>query len=137
MQGFLYKVSQFMYGRNGIDGLSIFIFVLSFIIRNISYYSRNSILNLISIILSVLVIYRVFSKDLLRRRKENDVFMRHFNKISYFFKTKTSIAKERARTRATHKIYKCPKCKRVLKVPKGKGKIEISCPCSNKFIKRT
>ena len=59
------------------------------------------------------------------------------DKVSNYFKSATSLARERAIVKKTHKIYLCPKCKKRLKVPKGKGKIEISCPCSHKFYKRT
>ncbi len=137
MQNFLYKVREFMYGRNGIDGLGIFLFILNFALRNVSYYSRNGLLNILSLILLCIVIYRFFSKNLSRRRKENDVFMKYFRKIYAWFSNQTSLARDRARIRDTHKIYLCPKCKRKLKVPKKKGKIEISCPCGNKFFKRT
>jgi len=126
-----------MYGRNGIDGLGIFLFALTILIRNIAYYSRSGILNLINIILLVVLFYRILSKDILRRSKENDFFMYYFRKVYSFFANKTSLARERARVKQTHKIYLCPKCKRRLKVPKGKGKIEIKCMCGNKFFKRT
>ena len=45
---------------------------------------------------------------------------------------------KRKRKDKTHKYYKCPTCKQVVRVPKGRGKIEINCPkCHTKFIKRT
>ena len=132
MQNFIYKIRQFMYGRNGIDGLGIAILVLSFVLRRINY-----ICYVISLLLLIIFIYRVFSKNLYQRRKENSFFMRYFSKVSNYFKSATSLARERAVVKQTHKIYVCPKCKKRLKVPKGKGKIEISCPCSYKFYKRT
>lgn len=132
MQNFIYKIRQFMYGRNGIDGLGIAILVLSFLLRSINY-----ICYVISLLLLIIFIYRVFSKNLYQRRKENSFFMRYFSKVSNYFKSATSLARERAVVKQTHKIYVCPKCKKRLKVPKGKGKIEISCPCSHKFYKRT
>ena len=135
MRNFVYKIQQFMYGRNGVDGLGIAILVLNFIVRMFSPFSI--FFYLLSGALLVLFIYRVFSKNLYQRRKENNFFMKYFYKVSNYFKSATSLARERAIVKKTHKIYLCPKCKKRLKVPKGKGKIEISCPCSHKFYKRT
>ena len=135
MRNFIYRIQQFMYGRNGVDCLGIAILVLNFIVRMFSPFSI--LFYLLSWALLVLFIYRVFSKNLYQRRKENKFFMKYFYKVSNYFKSATSLARERAIVKKTHKIYLCPKCKKRLKVPKGKGKIEISCPCSHKFYKRT
>lgn len=137
MRNFLYKIQQFMYGRNGIDGLGVAILVLNFIIRSIFTFNRSLILYIISNLLLIIFIFRVFSKNTVKRRKENYFFMKYFNYIVGYFKSASSLARERAIVKQTHKIYVCPKCKKRLKVPKGKGKIEIRCMCGNKFYKRT
>lgn len=136
MRNFLYKIQQFMYGRNGIDGLGIAILVISILLRSI-FGRYNGLINIINLLIYIVFLYRVFSKNLYQRRKENSFFMKYFWKVSNYFKSATSLAKERAIVKQTHKIYLCPKCKKRLKVPKGKGKIEIKCMCGNKFYKRT
>ncbi|MDY3928870.1 MAG: hypothetical protein SOZ34_05840 [Clostridia bacterium] len=137
MQSFLYKINQFMSGRNGIDGFGIFLLILSFITKNIAYFTQNYLINILTIVIVVFLIYRIFSTNLPQRQKENDFFMKIFRNVYSWFSSKSTLAKERAKVRETHKIYVCPKCKRFLKVPRHKGKIEISCPCSYKFHKRT
>lgn len=137
MQNFLFKIRQFMYGRNGLDGLGIFILVVNIFVRGIFTFTFNKLYYLISLMLLILFIYRFLSKNLYQRRKENAFFMKYFYKLSNWFKSAQNLSKERAIVKNTHKIYVCPKCKKHLKVPKGKGKIEISCPCSYKFFKRT
>lgn len=137
MQGFLYKLKQFMYGRNGLDGLGIGLFVLYFILNNISYYSRSWILNIIAIAVLVFMIFRLLSANIVKRRAENDFFMYYFRKVRSWYTRHADLAKDRARVKDTHKIYLCPECKRKLKVPKGRGKLEIKCICGNKFTKRT
>lgn len=137
MRELYFKIKNLMYGRNGVDGLGAGLFVLGLILRNAAYFSRNVILNFISIGIYIYMIFRIFSKNLDARQKENAFFMKYTNKIIYFFRFRSSLARERAAVKKTHKIYLCPKCKRKLKVPKGKGKIEISCPCSYKFFKKT
>lgn len=137
MQNFLYKIRQFMYGRNGIDGLGIALFILYFLLHNTAYYSRNFILEIVSSLILIYAIYRIFSTRISNRQKENDIFMYYYKKMVLWFKNHSSLARERAKVKETHKIYLCPKCKRKLKVPKKHGKIEIRCPCGHKFYKRT
>ena len=137
MHNFLYKLQQFMYGRNGVDGFSIFLVVVYFILRSASTFSRNIVLYILSLLIFVFLIYRIFSKNLYQRHKENDFFMKYYNIIALWFRGSAQLSRERSQVRPTHKIYVCPKCKKHLKVPKGKGKIEICCPCGNKFIKKT
>ena len=72
-------------------------------------------------------LFRVCSKDVYKRREENQKFLRELE----FLKLRISVRK-------THKIYRCKGCGRKIRVPRGKGKIEITCPlCGNKFRKRT
>lgn len=137
MQGFLYKLRQFMYGRNGIDGLGIGLFIVHFILNNIAHYSRSWLLNILAIAVLIFMIFRIFSTNIVKRRSENEFFMYYFRKVRSWYARQTDLAKERARVKETHKIYLCPKCKRKLKVPKGRGKLEIKCLCGNKFIKKT
>jgi len=137
MQNFIYKLQRFMYGRNGIDGLGIGLIVASFVLRSVSIISRSMLLYLISFAVFIFAIYRILSKNVWQRRKENDFFMKYYNIVAGWFKNSANLSKERSKVRPTHKIYVCPKCKRYLKVPKKKGKIEIKCPCSYSFIKRT
>lgn len=40
--------------------------------------------------------------------------------------------------RKTHRIFMCKACGKKVRVPKGKGKIEITCPsCGNKMTHHT
>lgn len=137
MQNFIYKLQQFMYGRNGMDGLGIGLLVAGLILRSFSTITRNMLLYLFSLAVIVFAIYRILSKNVWQRRKENEFFMKYYNIVASWFKNSAKLSRERAKVRPTHKIYVCPKCKRYLKVPKGKGKIEIKCPCSYSFIKKT
>lgn len=137
MQNFLYKIQRFMYGRNGIDGFGIFLLILSIILRSTAMFSRSFLLYIASFILLIFALYRIFSTNLIKRKTENNFFMKYYNQAAAFFRNSAQLSKERSQVRPTHKIFVCPKCGKHLKVPKGKGKIEISCPCSYKFTKKT
>ena len=79
-------------------------------------------------------IFRMFSRNYTNRRKELDWYYRTKNKVKSFF----NLQKRKWQERKTHVFYTCPKCKATVRVPKGKGQIEITCPkCKEKFIRRT
>lgn len=124
-------IQKFMIGRNGRDELqmvvlygSFFLYALASVFEKLIPVSGLKVIGWLGIFYSI---YRFCSKDVYRRREENRKFLQELE----FLKLRISVRK-------THKIYKCKGCGRKIRVPKGKGKIEISCPlCGNKFIRRT
>ena len=84
--------------------------------------------------LLIWAIVRSLSRNVYARRRENDRFLRYWwpvrTKLSGFFR--------RLKCSKTHKFFKCPGCGNMLRVPKGKGKIEITCPrCGERFRRKT
>ena len=76
----------------------------------------------------------VFSKNIKKRCEEERMYMEAKDRLFRFCKGDKSIISDSK----THKIYRCPQCRQKIRVPRGKGKIEITCPtCRTKFIKRT
>lgn len=123
-----------MYGRYGVDSLGKFLVALAFITIILGNITDKGIFSLISWGLLIYAYYRMFSKQVYKRASENQVFLSKTSKIrSWFYKEKNLMAQ-----RKTHRIYKCPTCKQKIRVPKGKGRIEICCPkCNTKFIKKS
>lgn len=124
-------IQRFMIGRNGRDELLIAVLYSSFILYGIASIFEKLIpvtfFKMIGWMGVVYSFYRFCSKDVHRRREENRKFLQELE----FLKLRISVRK-------THKIYRCKGCGRKIRVPRGKGKIEISCPlCGNKFIRRT
>ena len=79
-------------------------------------------------------LFRVLSKNYEARRKELNWYLRWSEKP----KAELKLLGNKFRDRKTHKYFKCKECKTVLRVPKGRGKIEITCPkCRMKMIKKT
>lgn len=128
------KFMRFMYGRYGVDSLGKFLVALAFITIILGNITDKGIFSLISWGLLIYAYYRMFSKQVYKRASENQVFLSKTSKIrSWFYKEKNLMAQ-----RKTHRIYKCPTCKQKIRVPKGKGRIEICCPkCNTKFIKKS
>jgi len=123
-----------MSGRYGPDHLAIALIVLSFIISLLYAILGVIALLYISYIIFGVVLFRMLSRNIHRRRAENDKFIR------YWWPVRTKIKRrfESIRQRRTHKFFKCPNCKNTLRIPKGKGKLQVTCPkCGNRFMKKT
>ncbi|SDL04979.1 6TM ABC transporter family protein [Natronincola ferrireducens] len=125
---------KLMIGRYGGDQLSIFLLVLSMILTLISRIVRIPILITISYVPLFIAVYRIFSRNLQKRRMENYRFAIFVSPIYSKLKQVQSTIKGLK----THRYYRCTKCKAMLRVPKGKGKILITCPkCKDKFTRKT
>lgn len=128
------RFRRFMYGRYGFDQFSQALVVVSLIISLLGSLLRNDVVVYLSYLPFAYAIYRILSKDINKRTKENYKFTSKWNQIKYNLQK----GKKMAQGTSTHKYYKCPKCKQAIRVPRGKGKICIACPkCKNEFIKRT
>ena len=124
------RLTKFMYGRNGIDQLSLVIVVLACILTFLPWLACD----IIGLVLVIIAFWRIFSKRVDKRRKENAVLLRVWFAIKNFFKR---LFTPRA-DRKTHKIFRCPKCRQKARVPRGKGKIAIKCPkCGHKYTRKS
>lgn len=125
---------KFMAGRYGGDQLSIFLVILSLLLTLIGQIVEIELLIVLSYIPLLVAIYRIFSKDIHKRSMENYRFAILVSPIYSKFKK----TQDRIRASKTHKYFKCSNCKTTLRVPKGKGKILVTCPkCKVKVTKKT
>lgn len=128
------KFREFMYGRYGFDQFSRALVVVSLLLSVFTIFIKASWLTLLLYIPLIYVFYRMMSKDIQRRTKENMAYCRMANSVK---KRLTNFKLSLVGTK-THAYYKCSKCKQTIRVPRGKGKICITCPkCKAEFIKRT
>ena len=122
-----------MYGRYGTDQLSLALTVSGFVFYTVYVFSRFRLLYLFSLIVYGIAIYRTLSKNITKRRIENQKFMN----LWYKLKNKWVGIRADFEERKTYKHFKCPSCGQKIRIPRGRGKVEIRCPkCSNKFIKK-
>ena len=117
---------RFMEGRYGGDKLNmVFLWggVIACILSLIIPWQVVKIIFLvISYGLMALAIFRAFSTNTYKRYQENRKYLRLLDRL-----------KDRK-----HRHFECPKCRQPVRVPKGKGRIAITCPkCREKFIKKT
>lgn len=138
MNNFLQKIRSTMYrisyGRYGNDAFSKFLLFGGLGLFVIYLLTGVRLLYTLAVIMLFYNIFRIYSKNFAARRKELDTYLFYKNK----FDSKFALQKRKWNERKTHKFFKCPTCKTVVRLPKGKGKIEITCPkCKTNFIKKT
>lgn len=130
MRGFFARIGaalrQFMQGRYGTDKLNMVILGAGLVVCLINMFIPFPPLNLLFMLLSYALmgwaIFRCMSRNTYKRYQENRKFLIFLDRL-----------KDR-----DHRYFECPKCRQGVRVPKGKGKIAITCPkCREKFIKKT
>lgn len=136
------------YGARGFDQLNKMLMYSSLILLLLG--RLIPVLYFIGLAEFIYMYFRIFSKNIYKREYENDKYLRAKDKIRCFFSKLFNRSGDDGRFSSrcnsysgntytlTYKIFKCPKCKQKLRVPRGKGRIQISCKrCGNEFIKRT
>ena len=124
-----------MAGRNGNDQLNRTLMIASVAVLLLASILRRTALGGVLYILLLAVLgltyYRMLSRDLYRRRSENERYLRAVEKQ----RAKLRVLKERWKQRKSYKFFSCPSCKAVMRVPRGRGKIRIVChKCGNTFM---
>ena len=128
------KIQQFMRGRYGFDELSRMYLIMTIVLMILSMFVGNRWIYLLGLVLLVYCYYRALSKNLEKRRQENQKFCN----IRYQSAVKRSAWKQHQEQKKIYRFYKCPQCRQKVRVPKGKGKICITCPkCRTEFIKKS
>ncbi len=125
-QNIMTGLQRFMAGRYGTDKLNMAILgaglAMCFISMFVDFAPVNLALTLGSYGFAFWAIFRSFSRDTYGRYQENRKFLQFFDRI-----------KDRE-----HRYFDCPRCRQTTRVPRGKGKIAITCPkCKERFIKKT
>lgn len=134
--GFKQKVLQFMQGRYGVDQLSHFLIGTSVFVALLGMLFRIPAASIICWVLIIIGYVRIFSKNISKRYAENQKFMdKTFGIRNAFAKLKYRM-KYGKQTSDPYYIYKCKKCGQKIRIPKGKGRIMITCPkCKFQFKK--
>ena len=128
------KLRRFMIGRYGTDGLNQFLSIASLVLLLIASVSRVSLFTWLGVALLVFCYYRTFSRNISKRTEENYKYYAVKDRI----RNKFSGLKDQWDNRRLYHYYRCPQCRQKLRVPRGRGRIQISCPrCGTQFIKKS
>ena len=126
MGRFKMALMRFMSGRYGTDKLNMVLLTAGLIFSLVGLFVRLPLLNLCCMLLSYGLLgyslFRTFSRNTYKRYQENHRFLLWKQKL----------------TDRQHRYYNCSRCRQQVRVPRGKGKISITCPkCKEKFVKKT
>lgn len=131
------KLVRFMAGRNGSDALTRFVSLAVLVLLLLSFIVGGEVGYGLWVLCIAGVFYcyfRIFSRSVYKRQEENRRFLQKTRGISAYFRG----VRQRFSQRKDYKFFRCPSCRTLLRVPRGKGRIKVVCrKCGTSFIKKT
>lgn len=125
---------KLMAGRYGVDQLAVAQLIAGIILALMFRFFPYAIIRLSFFILLINTYFRIFSRNINKRYLENIKFLKFWNPIKNKYKKEIS----RLKSRRDFKYFKCTFCDQKIRIPRGKGKIKVTCPkCKNVTIKNT
>ncbi|MCR4772531.1 MAG: hypothetical protein K5855_09510 [Oscillospiraceae bacterium] len=124
-------------GRNGMDRLNIFIYVISAVLLIVSALvpgRLGSLFGAACMVGLILGIFRFSSRNTVKRSAENQAYLRMTAKL----RKSLGVRRTRFEQRKEYRFFKCPSCRNVMRVPRGKGRISVTCRrCGERFIRNS
>lgn len=134
MNGFRQRMERLMYGRYGGDQLSKLYMGLAMVCLILNIFTGLMIFYIAGVLLMGYSVYRSFSKDISKMSAQNQKYLNW----RYQRAVKHSNTRKHWAQRREYRFYKCPDCRQKVRVPRGHGKIAITCPkCHAEFIKKS
>ncbi len=128
------KFRRFMMGRYGTDSLNQFLSVVSLALLVLALFTKVPILYWMGLAVLIWQYYRMLSRNISARTAENYKFYTMKDNFSAWKRQQ----KAQWNNRKLYHYYRCPQCHQKLRVPRGRGRIQISCPkCGTQFIKKS
>ena len=126
-------IQRFMYGRYGNDPLNLFLMGLYLLLYLAFVFVRAEPLYWISFALLLITLFRLFSRNIERRRMENAKFMKAAGPLISWVHMRRNIHRDKE-----HVYFKCPNGGQRLRVPRGKGQITVTCrACGASFQEKS
>ena len=128
------KMMEWLQGRQGPDDLAVFSMNLAIVVVVVNLFARVSWLGWVALVLIALWMFRIQSKNLGSRARENEAFLKALGPARPWVQNpRAAWAELRA-----YKHVRCTSCKQRVRVPRGKGKLRVTCPrCKTKFEVRS
>lgn len=127
-------LSGFMSGRHGADQLGLFCLWAGLIINILDTFLGTGILAALGMALYILTVFRMFSRNTYQRAQENAKFMTYWDKVKKFFLRYFT----RLKNCREYKYFSCPQCKASIRMKRGLGEKNITCPgCHHEFKQKS
>lgn len=124
---------KFMIGRHGSDELSIALLIAGLVISLLSSLFGSSFLYAVGLVLYIVSLFRMFSRNTVKRYEENRRYVEWRGKAVTGF----SQAKIRLKNMRKYKYFRCPECHSLLKLPRKVGEVTVTCgKCRHQFKKK-
>lgn len=150
MGKFKNKIYRFMYGRYGSDDLYYFIFIAFLVLwlceivlgfalpEGVGAAVVSIVLSTLSVTLLVWAVFRVFSRNVVKRRRENERYLKAKRAVGRLFSGNTARRSKGRNMDDFQYIFRdCTACGATLRLPRKSGKHSVKCPrCSHKFYVR-
>ncbi|HPF88680.1 MAG TPA: hypothetical protein PK537_11590 [Candidatus Limiplasma sp.] len=125
-----YAMQNMMVGRNGPDRLAYMMMWVGIGLLILAMIFNSMIINVLALAVYVLAMFRIFSKNISKRSAENKWYLNQSNQL----RTSLKHQRNRMKLRKEYRYFKCPQCKAWLRVPRGSGKVKVTCgQCGNQF----
>lgn len=125
---------RFMTGRHGVDEFSIFTLALGIFLSLLGSLFGSFLLILLGYPAEIYTLFRIFSKNTAKRSEENRKFVALSGKV--LFRAKAFLL--RLKMRKEYKYFRCPGCKSLMRLKRGKGEVEMECPkCHTRFKQKS
>ena len=115
-------LQRFMYGRYGNDQFNLFLIGTYLVLYLLFVLTGFAPLYWLSLVLIAYSLFRLLSRNPARRRSENARFLSIVNPVLRWLRLRRTIHRDKE-----HRYFKCPNCGQQLRVPRGKGKITVTC----------
>lgn len=126
-------IQRFMYGRYGNDPLNLFLIGVYLLLYLVYMFTRLEPLYWVSFALLLAALFRLLSRNMERRRMENARFMRAAGPVISWLRLRRNMRRDKE-----HVYFKCPSCGQRLRVPRGRGKITVTCrACGASFEEKS
>ena len=127
------KLQQFMIGRAGGDQFSLALLVGSSLFNLLSSLLDLGLFYWLSILCMCYALFRMLSRNVSRRRAENAKFLTLIRPL----KRRVSSLRNQMKDKE-HRYFRCPNCKQQMRVPRGKGRIQVTCrSCGASFEEKS
>ncbi len=137
MSKFRMWLQKFMTGRRGPDEFSRFLLIVSVVLILLSWLFggvANLFLYGLGIVTLVFCLFRILSRNQYKRHQENIWYLKQKGAVVRWFRS----LKERWQQRREYRFFRCPSCHALLRVPRNKGKLLLTCrKCGNRFERKT
>ena len=126
-------LQRFMYGRYGNDQLNLFLMGIYLFLFFLAALTDAGLFSLLGEILLLLALFRMLSRNLAKRSEENRKFMTKATQALHWLRLRRNMLKDKE-----HRYFRCPNCSQQLRVPRGKGKITVTCrSCGASFQEKS